>query len=189
MGVLDLAKTTTDSAAEVPIPVLTNVSNIKRPYSLDGNGDPLISATPKQALPTIAVYKPPAPLPVVLPTSSDIVQSPSPTDSLPDDLESGRGPMMQEIGHPPDAHPLAVPQREGKSKKLSATVRQEATLVPLPVAASLAPIAEKAEAADALADLTDLLTDSPPILDPTSSLSPIIPPALSDAGLALALAE
>jgi hypothetical protein len=95
-GVLDL---TSQGAAEVPIPVLTDES--------DGDGGELSGSTPASSnkgsrpiVPAISITKPPAPLPVELPTAHDIVTLPSPPDSalsFDDDLEAGRRDSMREI--------------------------------------------------------------------------------------------
>ncbi|KAJ7074291.1 hypothetical protein C8F01DRAFT_1099976, partial [Mycena amicta] len=68
---------------------------------IDETSTPVNASHPP--LPTISVTKPPAPLPVDLPTESDIDVPPSPSDSprssFHDDLESGRGIGMREVNH------------------------------------------------------------------------------------------
>lgn len=165
--VLDLAKTVNGMAAEVPIPVFEDDSE---------------SLPTRQPLPVISVTKVPAPLPVGLPTQSDIIPSPTSPDSGASslDLESSRSPMMREIdieaqlttsGTPSKAHPLTDgPAAEAK----------EPTLVPLPVSPGVPSAAASAEpipSSEAVSDVTDLLTDSAPTMDaPPMQPSPVSSP-------------
>jgi hypothetical protein len=94
LGVVDLANSTATSGAEVPIPVLRDVSNTA---SSQGAVDsPEISQ--KVAVPVISITKPPAPLPVDLPTHDEIIPASLDFESHPDDIESG-GSLMREISH------------------------------------------------------------------------------------------
>lgn len=94
LGVMDLANSAANSGAEVPIPVFRDVSNTA---SSQGAVDsPEISQ--KAAVPVISITKPPAPLPVDLPTHDEIVPASLDFDSHPDDIESG-GSLMREISH------------------------------------------------------------------------------------------
>lgn len=91
---MDLANSAANSGAEVPIPVFRDVSNTA---SSQGAVDsPEISQ--KAAVPVISITKPPAPLPVDLPTQDEIVPASLDFDTHPDDIESG-GSLMREIGH------------------------------------------------------------------------------------------
>ncbi|KAF5373182.1 hypothetical protein D9758_001638 [Tetrapyrgos nigripes] len=69
-----------DSAAEVAIPVLADVEDDTETAMLTTPTTPSARKSPAN-LPTISVTKPPAPLPVELPTPRDIVALPSPPDS------------------------------------------------------------------------------------------------------------
>lgn len=74
-----------ESATEVAIPVV----------STDTTTSPAGRRMPPANLPTISITKPPAPLPVDVPTPRDIAALPSPPDSthsFEDDLESGHSP-------------------------------------------------------------------------------------------------
>ena len=91
MATFDYSTTGHGSGAEVPIPVLTSESE-EIQTAATAEGIPI---------PTISVTKPPAPLPVDLPTEHDIMPV-DPVYSRGDrerDLEAGEGMMMQEIEH------------------------------------------------------------------------------------------
>ncbi|KAI0256784.1 hypothetical protein BJV78DRAFT_1166946 [Lactifluus subvellereus] len=96
LGVLDITDALSSSGAEVPIPVFVDVGNTapKR----QGNVDSL-KPVEKAPIPAISVTKPPAPLPVDLPTHDDITPPSLDSESHPDDLES-RGSLMREVSHP-----------------------------------------------------------------------------------------
>ena len=95
LGVLDVAKTPASSSAEVPIPVLKDVSNTA-PSQRNGQGpDDSREISKKASVPIISITKPPAPLPVDLPTHDDIVPT---LDFDPDDVESS-GSLMREVSH------------------------------------------------------------------------------------------
>ncbi|KAJ7261301.1 hypothetical protein B0H12DRAFT_1106181 [Mycena haematopus] len=122
------------SDAEVPIPVVKN----------EGTTTPVM---PRPNLPTISVTKPPAPMPVDLPTQNDIDIPPSPSDSPrssfhDDDLESGTALGMREIAQPP-----LVSRRSPSAPN----ARASGSTPPPP-----APAAEL---------IPDLLADSTPLVD------------------------
>ncbi|THH05292.1 hypothetical protein EW145_g4899 [Phellinidium pouzarii] len=144
LGMLDLAAAS-GSGAEVPIPImseqdsttptaaLTNVTNRTAAGPSDGR-------LPK-VLPIISVTKPPAPLPVYLPSPQDF-QSDSPSDSrrtsFDNDLERGRQLSIDEVEHPLSGTPVAVKPSTPttptarRSGDLATTVK-EATLVQIPL--------------------------------------------------------
>ena len=109
----------------MPIPVLTSESE-------ETQANP---ATEDITIPTISVTKPPAPMPVDLPTEHDIVpvESPYTRGDREQDLEAGEGMMMQEIEHkvevvtasrtPPPLTPPMLANSE---------LTEDAVLVPLP---------------------------------------------------------
>ncbi|KAJ7461018.1 hypothetical protein B0H11DRAFT_2057828 [Mycena galericulata] len=135
------------SDAEVPIPVVSS-------------DDATTPVSGRPALPTISVTRPPAPLPVDLPTQNDIDIIPSPTDSRrssfhDDDLESGRAQGMREIfqepplsRRAPSSPPYQNAQASGSTPPTSLS-----SLPPVPTA------------------IPDLLADSAPPMD----ASPITP--------------
>ncbi|KAL1710074.1 hypothetical protein EV121DRAFT_193610 [Schizophyllum commune] len=145
------------SAAEVAIPVLADVG----------------TSSPKEVkltreLPTISVTKPPAPVPVDLPTPRDIIALPSPPDSThssfdEDDLELGRSTVMRDredealvaLGSPTPATPATA-----TTPTVLAPQRQVA---PTPITQSPSPPPDK----------IDLLDDSAPTLD-TTPITPSI---------------
>lgn len=94
LGVVDLPNSAASSGAEVPIPVLKDVSNTAPSQGVVDS--PEISQ--KASVPVISITKPPAPLPVDLPTQDEIVPASLDFESHPDDIESG-GSLMREIGH------------------------------------------------------------------------------------------
>ncbi|KAA1471080.1 hypothetical protein DENSPDRAFT_929283 [Dentipellis sp. KUC8613] len=175
LGVLDLAKAT-NSAAEVPIPVFADISNTNEEPPLTGNNDAAIVETTRHSIPTISITKPPAPLPLVLPTQSDIIPSPNTPDSpSPSDIEEGRGSMMAEVDHPIPT-PLSARGAPSPSHAKPEREVKEATLVPLPSSpvpapSSIEPIPPPAAAP--LADITDLLADTAPAMEaPTMQPTP-----------------
>jgi hypothetical protein len=93
---LALANTTASSGAEVPIPVFADVSNVtpSQPKRQDPDGP--LEPPSKVPVPVISITKPPAPLPVDLPTRDDITLDPD-SETLHHDLESG-GSLM-EVSH------------------------------------------------------------------------------------------
>ncbi|KAJ7445679.1 hypothetical protein B0H11DRAFT_2086345 [Mycena galericulata] len=111
-------------------------------------------------LPTISVTRPPAPLPVDLPTQNDIDIIPSPTDSRrssfhDDDLESGRAQGMREIFQEPPLSrraPSSPPYQNAQASG-STPPTSSSSLPPVPAA------------------IPDLLADSAPPMD----ASPITP--------------
>lgn len=95
LGVLDVNH---GSGAEVPIPVLAVEDEPTPPSTARPriNGQQT-SSDPFQNVPSISVTKPPAPLPVALPTAQDIEEPSSPSLSFDEDLESGHGRGMREV--------------------------------------------------------------------------------------------
>jgi hypothetical protein len=143
LGVLDLAG---QGAIEVPIPVLAVVK--------DGHDVPQQpSGSISSPVPTISVTKPPAPLPVSLPTPNDIEVSPTPSvsSSFDGDLEAGHGVSMREIPRTHD--PVFTPRRTspGKSPRM---LRKTDPLLSTPPAELVDLSSPK--------QLPDLLTDPDP---------------------------
>ncbi|TFY83240.1 hypothetical protein EWM64_g774 [Hericium alpestre] len=196
LGVLELAAKASNSSAEVPIPVFADASNKDRPplHGIGEDAEPEVEAeveTIKPPVPTISVTKPPAPLPLVLPTQSDIIRSPlESARSLSLDLEEGGGVLMEEIDHPPTSVPPTqtqpariLPVQELVSEPTEATL--VAISSPPAVSSSSSPKAVEpiplpAPKAAPLADITDLLADSAPSLD-----APAIEPSPSPSTLVL----
>ncbi|KIK63574.1 hypothetical protein GYMLUDRAFT_259302 [Collybiopsis luxurians FD-317 M1] len=102
------------SAAEVPIPVLTDSDDVEDGILSESVTTPTAATNPTTTatrkappnLPIISITKPPVPLPVELPTPRDIVALPSPPDSRhtsfdEDDLESGRVRGLSREESPP----------------------------------------------------------------------------------------
>jgi len=158
---MDLADTTANSGAEVPIPVLMDVSNTT---SSKRNGQGAVDSpelSQKVAVPVISITKPPAPLPVDLPTHDEIVPTSLDFDSHPDDIESG-GSLMREIGH----HSRTT-TGSGSPRSSSSEPRSTQTTPPPPPSA---PTTSLPRVADLLDDPAPSLVASP--LEPSSSARP-----------------
>ncbi|KAF7353595.1 hypothetical protein MVEN_01043800 [Mycena venus] len=152
------------SDAEVPIPVITGGEEATTPVA----GRP--------TLPTISVTKPPAPMPVDLPTQNDIDVPPSPSDSPrsslsfhdTDDLESGRALGMREIQPPlvsrTPPHPNANAQASGSALPLlsQSAATPTSPTAPEPIPDLLADSADSAPLVDVdMAPTVAVLTPEP----------------------------
>ncbi|KAI9446375.1 hypothetical protein H4582DRAFT_1843686 [Lactarius indigo] len=151
LGVLALANTAASSGAEVPIPVFADVSNttLSQPRKRQ-DPDSSLEPPPKAPVPVISITKPPAPLPVDLPTRDDITLDPDSETLHPDDLESG-GSLIQEVSH------------------LSKAGQGDDGLVVIPLTQRTAtkdttPSPPSIHAPDPLSKVADLLDDSVPAL-------------------------
>ena len=92
---MDITETPASSGAEVPIPILMDVSNTVSSQRNGQGPDDSREISQKTSVPIISITKPPAPLPVDLPTHDDIVPT---LDFDPDDIESS-GSLMREVDH------------------------------------------------------------------------------------------
>jgi len=161
LGVMNLANTTASTGAEVPIPVLTDVSNTA---SSQRNGQGAVDSpeiSQKAAVPVISITKPPAPLPVDLPTHDEIVPTSLDFDSHPDDIESG-GSLMREIGH----HSRTT-TGSGSPRSSSSDTHSTQTTPPPPASA---PTTSLSRIADLLDDPAPSIVVSP--MEPSSSARP-----------------
>ncbi|KAG1769441.1 hypothetical protein EV702DRAFT_697414 [Suillus placidus] len=143
LGVLNL----TDSDAIVPIPVFTDLKLTEEPTDV----------IPQPPIPAISITKPPAPLPVDLPTVNDVVSLPSPPDSQrssSEDLEAGRGLGMRAI--PTDVVIVKVPPRHSPPTKVETLVEQVISTADGMHIETPPPSAE---------NVTDLLADSAPAMN------------------------
>ncbi|KAG2120038.1 hypothetical protein DEU56DRAFT_836068 [Suillus clintonianus] len=143
LGVLNLA----DSDAVVPIPVFTDLKLTEETTDI----------IPQPPVPVISITKPPAPLPVGLPTANDVVSLPSPPDSQRssnEDLEAGRGPGMRAI--PEDVVIVKVPPRHSPRAKVETLVGQ---------VISTADDVHIETPPSSVESVTDLLADSAPAMD------------------------
>jgi hypothetical protein len=159
LGVMDLANTTASSGAEVPIPVLMDVSNTT---SSQRNGQGAVDPPEipqKAAVPVISITKPPAPLPVDLPTHDEIVPTSLDFDT-PDDIESG-GSLMREIGHHSRTTGSSSPRSSSSNSRSTQTTPSPP---PSPPTTSLPRVA------DLLGDPAPSLVVSP--MEPSSSARP-----------------
>ncbi|KZP32531.1 hypothetical protein FIBSPDRAFT_722605 [Athelia psychrophila] len=153
------------SGAEVIMPVLADVDEAPEYVSKPGR-----SSNVDKPLPTIAVTKPPAPMPLDLPTSRDIGALPSPPDSTHssfdldhNDLESGRAAGLRNFSNPrPNSRPAVASQPIPSVNIIDTSVVPEAQLVPLP---ETPVVAERAgPPPPAVSDITNLLDDEPSAL-------------------------
>ncbi|KAF9009460.1 hypothetical protein BDQ17DRAFT_1274370 [Cyathus striatus] len=161
-----------ESAAEIPIPVLADaVEHIPPPTAtaLNTHRSLASKSKPPHNLPTISVSRPPAPLPVELPTPRDI----APSSSLPsfeEDLETG----MREVSHeeaslvsasaPRRAQTIAREISESSESAIPAS--SSAVDVPLVAAAPASPTdpLSGTMTSTTLTVIPDLLADSAPAL-------------------------
>ncbi|KAI6038450.1 hypothetical protein EDC04DRAFT_2695352 [Pisolithus marmoratus] len=152
LRVLDLS----ESCAVVPIPVLEDTP--------DGESTASSAATKAAAnppLPTISITKPPPPLPIGVPTVSDVIPLPSPPDSQrssTDDLEAGRA-----LGYRESLYDSTLPGR---------VLHPLIAVIEIPKVQSTAPVID-----DLLAESTPLEavpTMSPARKEPETS-SPDVP--------------
>lgn len=137
-----------DSDAIVPIPVFTDLKLTEEPTD--------VIPQPPPPFPAISITKPPAPLPVDLPTVNDVVPLPSPPDSQRssnEDLEAGRGLGMQAI--PTDVVIVRVPPRQSPAK-VETLVEQVISMADNVHIETPPPSVE---------NVTDLLADSAPAMD------------------------
>ncbi|KAF9234033.1 hypothetical protein BU15DRAFT_90136 [Melanogaster broomeanus] len=149
-----------ESAAVVPIPVFGDKLS-QEPALAD-----VTNVISRPVVPAISVTKPPAPLPVDLPSASDVVLLPSPPDSnrssIDVDLEAGRG-----IGMRPDEGILT-----GKfpMQQLAPVLRGVEPPTP-----DISLIDDATPSYPAVEEVTDLLADSTPLeVVPAIALSPPI---------------
>lgn len=158
---MDLANATASPGSEMPIPVLMDVSNTA---SSQRNGQGVVDSpeiSQKATVPVISITKPPAPLPVDLPTHDEIVPASLDFESHPDDIESG-GSLMREIGH----HSRST-TGSGSPRSSSSGPRSTQSTPPPPPSP---PTTSLPRVADLLGDPAPSLVVSP--LEPSSSARP-----------------
>jgi hypothetical protein len=127
LATFDLSAAGHGSAAEVPIPVLAEIHDSSVPEEVAT--EPLT----KLPIPTISVTKPPAPLPVDVPTAHDIISiSDGYIREVDDDLEAGQGMMMQEIDPKPE--PIVIQRKPSNTPPVEKKVerKEDAILVSIP---------------------------------------------------------
>ncbi|KDQ60683.1 hypothetical protein JAAARDRAFT_31662 [Jaapia argillacea MUCL 33604] len=184
---LDLSAMGKISDALVPMPVVAEVEPepvLVAPFNnVTNQSGP---KPPRSAVPTISVTKPPAPLPVLLPTEVDIDSPPSSPDtesSLDVDLEAGSGILMREVELTQERTPSAsatvyAPPVIGSTFVSGAG---EATLVPLPISppqqTPTGLVQGTTAPATAMTDITDLLVE--PALPLAPPIQPSSPPSAS----------
>jgi hypothetical protein len=158
LATFDYSATGHGSGAEVPIPVLTSESEeIQTNATADG-----------VPIPTISVTKPPAPLPVDLPTEHDILHV-DPVYTRGDrerDLEAGEGMMMQEIEHKVEVTKASrTPPPRTSPMLANSEFAEDAVLVPLP---DQGEPSSPRSSVEHVGDV-DLLSDEGIVFQPTSS--------------------
>lgn len=150
----------------MPIPVLTS-----EPEQIQAN-----PTAEDITIPTISVTKPPAPMPVDLPTEHDIVpvESPYTRGDREQDLEAGEGMMMQEIEHKAEVVTVSrTPPPMTPPMLANSELTEDAVLVPLPDRGeSPSPTSSVEHVGD-----VDLLSDEGVVLQ-----TPVPDPKLSDHG-------
>ncbi|PCH38155.1 hypothetical protein WOLCODRAFT_161341 [Wolfiporia cocos MD-104 SS10] len=170
------------SASEVPIPVLSEVgeeTSALGPITAPAPpSEPLGNATNKAhtagrpSLPTISITKPPAPLPVDLPTPEPL-SSPTEFRAPPDgDLEAGEGDVMREIDiNQPKVS--AIPLSKPPALREKSPVLEEKVRVPSPPSRALT------ESPEAIIEEEETAV-VPAMPDLLSSAESIPQPALAD---------
>jgi hypothetical protein len=185
LGVLDLADATVSPSAEVPIPVFIDVSDIASPQSDEQDNVDSLGPPETSPVPIISVTKPPAPLPVDLPTHDDI-KPPSPdSEPHPVDIES-RGSLMRQVSHPsrttfevsnPGQRDAPIPPSKSIHQRTATALSGDATPSPSITSAPITPLLnDSTPALDSPLIKTSLPADSPrqvtePLLLPAESSS------------------
>jgi hypothetical protein len=137
------------SGTEIHIPVLNypheripsppNGVRVHRSQQSQATITPTELPKKREVLPAISITKPPAPLPVGLPTPQDIAPLPSPPESLhfDDDLEAGRGHgaelSMSTLSRDEDLGFVTATRRTGKSKSPIQRESSDTTASSLPL--------------------------------------------------------
>lgn len=154
----------------MPIPVFVDVSNT--------GGVDSQETSQKASLPIIAITKPPAPLPVDLPTHDDITPASPDFDLHPDDIES-TGSLMREVSHPSGtasefSNP-SHPRVSANAPKLTESPLSRDTTPP-----PIAPTTSPSRVTDLLSDTVPALGASPmkPLRSARSSPRSVPPPLL-----------
>jgi hypothetical protein len=158
---MDITNATASPGSEVPIPVLMDVSNTTSSQRLGHGAVDSPEISQKAAVPVISITKPPAPLPVDLPTHDEIVPASLDFDTHPDDIESG-GSLMREIGH----HSRTT-TGSGSPRSSSSDSRSAQTTPPPPPSP---PTTSLPRVGDLLGDPAPSLVVSP--MEPSSSVRP-----------------
>jgi hypothetical protein len=167
LGILNLAKASDNSATEVIMPVVDEEDEedyATAPSTHD------ITSTP---LPTINITKPPAPLPITIPTAHDMVSLPSPPDSTNSsldldvgDLELGRAIGMRQIPDffLPTLKNSQQPQLPTAKVKAKSSVSAGPTLISLPDSPVVLAKSEQPPSS-ATSDIANLLDDPAPAME------------------------
>ncbi|KAF8638824.1 hypothetical protein AX17_001882 [Amanita inopinata Kibby_2008] len=161
LGVMDQT-----SGTEVAIPVLTDVDEPIPPPAVTSaleNVTNKVTRLPPRELPMISITKPPAPLPVELPTPRDIMSTPSPPPldtTLDEGFELGQRQGMTQVYN--DDAGVISPRRAHKGQASSSTD-------PLTSGINIDSSSKIATVPDSV---PDLLTNSAPALD-TVPLQPL----------------
>jgi len=162
---LDLANSAATPGAEVPIPVFADVSNtaLSQPSGQRAVGS--LETSQKTSVPTISVTKPPAPLPVDLPTHDDFDPPSLDFELHSDDIES-TGSLMREISH----HSRSASELSNPSSSTAQKLAQK------PPPGDAAPPPNRPSTS--LSRVADLLRDSAPAFSASSTnLSPSTRPS------------
>lgn len=183
-----------DSAAEVPIPVLFNspqASSSSAPLSTPIHEEP--EAELEGPLPIISVTKPPAPLPVSLPTADDLAVGLHAPPSH-EDLESGGAIMMREVEAALPAVPPLPPKHNApiiSPPKPDAELPPTPILPPPPVSPNHVPTRSLTRSPDSIMSPTTAIPETTDLLaDPSIPMSVSdIPVLVTESSTTTALAE
>ncbi|KAH9842724.1 uncharacterized protein C8Q71DRAFT_734149 [Rhodofomes roseus] len=160
------------SGAEVPIPVFSDASG--ETTALTAAPEPLRNATNKskpatrQSVPTISVTKPPAPLPLELPTPEAIDSPIFASRQLPDDIEAGTA--IREF----DASSVSSPPAKASPLSSATSPPLKSIRVPSPPSRSLTDSPDTIHATSPTAPIPDLLTPTSPTTPTPAAPAPLV---------------
>ncbi|KAH9934696.1 uncharacterized protein B0H18DRAFT_1114566 [Fomitopsis serialis] len=178
---IPLAGAGNGSGAEVPIPVFSDASGettalTTAPEPLSYVADKRQSSS-RRSVPTIAVTKPPAPLPLELPTPAAIDSPSFASQQLPDDIEAGHNVGVFDASSasspPATVSPLRIVSPPAAST--SNPIR-----IPSPPSRALTGSPDTIHAASPTAPIPDLLTPTSPTTPTSSVPAPVMAAVLLD---------
>ena len=184
MDVLDFDTHKPGPDGRGPVLSVIDESDAPEPTSLHDVTNP----TKQKPLPSITVSKPPAPLPVELPTADDIIPPIPRESSYDEDLEAGHGIGMREVDHHRQDSALVSSRRAHKRNHIAGSSDHSPASIPLPSSPinspmELTPLTSPVDLPP-VQQVHDFFSDSGPplamtLIEPTSPHSPDPPDILS----------
>ncbi|KZT68166.1 hypothetical protein DAEQUDRAFT_745822 [Daedalea quercina L-15889] len=169
---LDHMPLASGSGAEVPIPVFSDAS--EETTALSAAPEPLGNVTNKRSprsVPTISVTKPPAPLPLELPTPATFDSPDLASRQLPDDLESGNAMREFDRSSSTSSSTSVAPLRAVSPPASSSS---KPVRMPSPPSRDLTESPDTIHAASPTAPIPDLLTPTSPITPTSATPTPLV---------------